>query len=412
MAFESQSTQREVLYTLAPQRGVEHRSFSASRENAKAQFHQWLSQERNRPAASGQAVGPSGSAFPESAIQAASGETPAPDLPQREENSDALVPQWFTSTESLAADPARGGLAQAAGRSVAGWHLLNQMAGPPGGFAHSAQEGPGRLAGSLLIIFSIAGGVGKTAALAALGRVLAAREERVLLADTVPMSLVPCYFGGPFALEPAPSRAASGNSGNPNSALRRFSPPSGSGDTPIEFLSLYGAGEKSDPFLDRDAADPLLQELQRCGSQAGRILIDLPSAALATVRRFLPADPLVLVPLLPDINSVASVAEVEQTLGAHAATGKLFYLLNQFDPASSLHVDVREVLTQRLGTKLLPFAVRRSPEVGEALAQGMTVLDYAPQSGAAEDFARLADWLQTAAPVSAEGLERVRWSER
>ncbi|HEX3941326.1 MAG TPA: hypothetical protein VHX11_07580, partial [Acidobacteriaceae bacterium] len=165
MAFESQSTQREVLYTLAPQRGVEHRSFSASRENAKAQFHQWLSQERNR--------------------SAASGETPAPDLPQREENSDVLVPQWFTSTESLAADSARGGLAQAAGRSVAGWHLLNQMAGPPGGFAHPAQEGPGWLAGSLLIIFSIAGGVGKTAALAALGRVLAARGERVLLADTV-----------------------------------------------------------------------------------------------------------------------------------------------------------------------------------------------------------------------------------
>lgn len=134
MAFESQSTQREVLYTQTVQRGVEHRSFSASRENAKAQFHQWLSQERNRAAASGHATGPSGSALPESAIQAASGETAAPDLPQLEENPDAQVPQWFASRESLVGDPARSGLAQAAGRSVAGWHLLKQMAGPLGGF--------------------------------------------------------------------------------------------------------------------------------------------------------------------------------------------------------------------------------------------------------------------------------------
>ncbi len=54
-----------------------------------------------------------------------------------------------------------------------------------------------------------------------------------------------------------------------------------------------------------------------------------------------------------------------------------FYLLNGFDASLPLHLDVREVLRGKLGERLLPFAVRRSPAVSEALAEGMTVIDYA-----------------------------------
>ncbi len=64
-----------------------------------------------------------------------------------------------------------------------------------------------------------------------------------------------------------------------------------------------------------------------------------------------------------------------------------YYVLNQFDSSLPLHLDVREVLREQLGERLLPFALRRAPAVSEALAEGMTVMDYAPNSAVAETFA-------------------------
>jgi cellulose biosynthesis protein BcsQ len=84
--------------------------------------------------------------------------------------------------------------------------------------------------------------------------------------------------------------------------------------------------------------------------------------------------------------------------------------LNQFDASSPLHLDVRAILQQQLGDRLLPLVLRRSPAVSEALAEGMTVIDYAPGSEVAEDYRTLAGWLRSfAAPAVASG---VRWSER
>jgi cellulose biosynthesis protein BcsQ len=87
------------------------------------------------------------------------------------------------------------------------------------------------------------------------------------------------------------------------------------------------------------------------------------------------------------------------------------YLLNQFDASLPLHVDVREILRQQLGNRLLPFVVRRSSAVSEALAEGMTVIDYAPDSSAAEEFLHLAGWLRTVS-AAASGFRRARWSEK
>ena len=56
--------------------------------------------------------------------------------------------------------------------------------------------------------------------------------------------------------------------------------------------------------------------------------------------------------------------------------------------------------------------IHRSPTVPEALAEGMTVIDYAPESPVTEDFMNLAAWLRKLfAPVSAN-VHGARWSER
>ena len=87
-------------------------------------------------------------------------------------------------------------------------------------------------------------------------------------------------------------------------------------------------------------------------------------------------------------------------------------MLNQFDPSLPLHLDVREVLREQLGERLLPFSLRRAPAVSEALAEGMTVVDYAPNSTVAEDFGALAGWVKSLAAPASLGFRGVRWSER
>ncbi len=72
-----------------------------------------------------------------------------------------------------------------------------------------------------------------------------------------------------------------------------------------------------------------------------------------------------------------------------------YYVLNQFDASLPLHLDVREVLRSQLGDRLLPFVMRRAPSVSEALAEGMTVVDYAPEAAVAEDYMNIASWLRS-----------------
>ena len=62
--------------------------------------------------------------------------------------------------------------------------------------------------------------------------------------------------------------------------------------------------------------------------------------------------------------------------------------------------DVKASLERQLGDRLLPITLRRSDAVAEALADGMTVIDYCPENGIAQDFVRLADWLLECVPTS------------
>ena len=126
-----------------------------------------------------------------------------------------------------------------------------------------------------------------------------------------------------------------------------------------------------------------MQEVSRYARGSSRIVIDLPTASGAITRRALKLAPAVLVPVVPDMNSVVSVGAIEAFFrNNNSSSGSKptlpFYVLNQFDYSIPLHLDVREILREQIGDRLLPFALRRSPQVSEALAEGMTVMDYAP----------------------------------
>ena len=248
----------------------------------------------------------------------------------------------------------------------------------------------------VLAVFSLAGGVGKTSMVATVGRALSSLGEKVLLTDTTSHGLLPFYFG---ASELRPD------------TVRTFSPPSGSTDAPI-YLVSHDVEQKSDD----EAQEKLAEEIVSNGRGSHRILLDLTAQSSWIVKRMARSGPTILVPLMPDMNSVISLQAVERYFqGLADVDGRPvqpYYVLNQFDSSLPLHLDVREVLRRQLGDRLLPFVMRNAPVVSEALAEGMTVIDYAPDAPVAEDYRNLATWVRGIAAPATAGFRNVRWSER
>jgi cellulose synthase operon protein YhjQ len=244
----------------------------------------------------------------------------------------------------------------------------------------------------LLLVFSLAGGVGKTSLAATLGRALSARGERVLLADTTSHGLLPFYFGARELRD---------------GVVRTFSAPEGSSDSPIDLVSYNLAGTGDDEPRQADLTDRILGNAQG----GNRLVLDLAQGTSWMVRRLARLRPTVLVPLTPEMNSVISLQSVERLFhGVADEDGRPllpFYVLNQFDASLPLHLDVREVFRRQLGARLLHRAIRRAPAVAEAQAEGMTVIDYAPGAAVVKDYYDIAAWLRRISPPAIEGL-RVR----
>jgi cellulose synthase operon protein YhjQ len=409
-----------TLYSRAHLQGTRYWDFSASRREVQGQFRERIAREHaeragvetSTPARSFMEPGEAASfqspqaASPEFEPAVRSGPVVAsdlaPDMGAPEPARQAEVREIHEITNSRlsglqpAAGPQREAQPQTRGQAPTRWYALHSVfepekvaVAPPVAPPTSFERRP-----PMVAVFSLAGGVGKTCLVANLGRALSAFGEQVLLADTADGGLLPFYFG---------SRAAKPG------VVRTFSPPSfpvlrAERDAPVRLLNLQAEHYPRDD----NEHDPLLHKLVRDGRGVSRVLVDVATASWEVTSRLLLLGPVVLVPILPDMNSVASLGTLEILLAGQ----KAFYLLNQFDPSSALHLAVRETLEQRLGDRLLPFVLHRNSAVSEALAEGMTVIDYAPGAAAAEDYRNLATWLRSFAAPAAVGDGGVRWSER
>jgi cellulose synthase operon protein YhjQ len=281
-------------------------------------------------------------------------------------------------------------------RQASKWYALKGVFDP----THEATPEPARsqeMPVPMVTVFSMAGGTGKTSLVATLGRALSASGERVLLTDTTSHGLLPYYFG---ASELRPG------------VVRTFSPPPGSADAPIYLVSYDVPPQPSDPA----AQDWLIDELARNSRGLQRVVLDLAPSAAWLAKRLAQLNSVVIVPVAPDMNSVISLGTVEKFFnGVTDGQGRPvqpYFLLNQFDPSQRLHLDVREVMRRQLGDRLLPFVIRRSQSVSEALAEGMTVMDYAADAPVATDYTNLASWLRSLSVPAAAVFTNARWSER
>ena len=323
---------------------------------------------------------------------------------RREESGPGPLVQWPVPRQQGPGYPSSAEdetLPQPRGGMASRWYALQSVFPRP---EEALEEPEAPPAGReerppMVLVFSLAGGVGKTCLVATLGRALSALGERVLLADTAAYGLLPFYFGSP---EFNPRSGV-------KSVVRTFSPPISESDPPVQVLSL----EAERYPADSSEHDPLLGELLGDGRGVNRILVDVATRSRDVTTRLLCLHPTVLVPILPDMSSVASLTSLETFLArASGGNNEPFYLLNQFDASLPLHLDVREMLRDQLGDRLLPFVLRRGSAVSEALAEGMTVIDYAPDSAVAKDYWDLAGWLRSLEAPAAVGYRALRWSER
>jgi cellulose synthase operon protein YhjQ len=338
---------------------------------------------------------------------------PAPRRPERPvtPQDEMTGPAWlyesqanmkaFTSepSESSVADTLQHSRERVAARWFALKGVFEPGQEPAAGGAEPVRRKDSRT--PVLAVFSLAGGVGKTSLVATLGRALSSRGERVLLVDTAAFGLLPFFFG---ATDQRPG------------VLRTFNPPGLSNDAPIQMVTIDPDGLGPEPSGQSSGQESLSGEISKYARGAGRVIVDLATASGSTTRRILRMSPLVLVPVIPDMNSVVSVSSIDAFFEHNSnPAGKPslpFYVLNQFDASLPLHLDVREVLREQLGDRLLPFALRRMPAISEALAEGMTVVDYAPNSPLADDFSTLAGWVKSLSAPATTTYRGVRWSER
>ena len=316
-------------------------------------------------------------------------------------------PAWLYSGQSSEPQPTRGAqmvlqrrggdtLQDSRERVAARWLALKGVFEDAGRELPAMQPAQAGEAGApLLLVFSLAGGVGKTSLAATLGKVLSSRGEKVLLADTTSHGLLSYYFG---ALGPRPGEVHS------------FTAPPESEGAALSLASYDVASGRADQARQEE----VLEEIFRDAQESNRVVMDLAEGAGWLIRRFAGFHPTVLVPVTPDMSSVISLGAVERIFQemANADGGPLvpFYVLNQFDASLPLHLDVREVLRRQLGNRLLSFVIRRSPMVSEALAEGMTVLDYAPEAAVSRDYLDVAAWLQRTSPPTTAGFAGTGWS--
>ena len=320
---------------------------------------------------------------------------------QSDQRENAVRPAWLAppTDEAAAAAVPRAPedtLQGSRDRLASRWYALRGVF--EGGVApvETAPAAPPARA-PVVAVFSLAGGVGKTSLVATLGRALSARGERVLLVDTAAYGLMPFFFG---AHDQRPG------------VLRTFSPPGTSGDAPIQMITLdpESLGSENGCARGSDRGDRQICARRKSRHRRSRDGLwcyqsthhanGAAGAGALDSRHELGGERKLHRQLLP------AQLRFDRQAGAASLRAQPVRSL------SALHLDIREVLREQLGERLLPFVLRRAPAVSEALAEGMTVMDYAPNSTLADDFGALAGWVKSHSARGHDSYRGVRWSER
>ncbi len=126
-------------------------------------------------------------------------------------------------------------------------------------------------------------------------------------------------------------------------------------------------------------------------------IIDTPPGPSVYVQQVLSIANFVLVVMIPDAGSYATLNSIESLLAYYCANRAdyhgSYYVLNQFNGAFPLNRDIQFVMRNALGDRLAPCPIHRDESFSEALAFQQPARQYAPNSLAVNDLQQVSEWL-------------------
>ena len=235
---------------------------------------------------------------------------------------------------------------------------------------------------SVLPLVAGVGGCGVTTVLATLGRALSILGERVLLVDTENPSTLPSFYE---------ARAQGQGLLLSTDPLSRF-------EGQVHVL-------RTSTTVNTTAQAGSTRFHRAMAELAGRLdrVIIAGGESLTPALQGQPAAPrnISFVVVTPELRSTLAVPGILSSLGGNTEP---WFLLNRFDRENPLHVHFRLQLRQILGERLLPLSIPKTPFVEDALLEGITVLDLAPQSEISDAFFELAEWYRAKCGVQTSSL--------
>ncbi len=250
---------------------------------------------------------------------------------------------------------------------------------------------------TVIAVISPKGGVGKTTVAVNLASMLAANGCNVRMVDLDPQNAMRLHLGA----DPAdPGGLIHQTLQEKSWYYAEYESAYG-----VSFIP-YGKGSEFERITFEahltQTPDWLRDNLAALGGDANTYtIIDTPPGPSVYVQQALSIANLVLVVMIPDAGSYATLTAIESLLEYYCANRSdcygTFYVLNQFNAEHPLNRDIKTVMQTILGERLSPYPIHRDESLSEALAFQQPVAQYAPHCQAVDDIAHLTAWLQNKA---------------
>lgn len=242
----------------------------------------------------------------------------------------------------------------------------------------------------IVTVVSACGGVGRSTIVATLADMIRRRGRPVLAIDFDPANALALHLGA----KAYPPRGIAGASPDAGES-------SGDGDWPtaalinsdgVQFLPWGLSDERQlQHFQTRLIANPQWLRLQLRRVQlptATIVLVDTPRLPSPLATHAVHAADRVLGVLAPDAASYAAL-DVMTRLRPEQTR----YVVNGLEPNRPLQNDIRLMLRDDLGARLVSIALHRDGSLSDAQARNRALADDAPHSQAVQDFQLLTSWL-------------------
>lgn len=246
----------------------------------------------------------------------------------------------------------------------------------------------------ILAVINQKGGVGKTTSCMNLGAALAESGLRVLLVDLDPQAHLSISFDRmPAPGDPSIYSVLAGQ--HPLADVVQPTQKEGLFIAPTN-LDLTGAETELATEIGRETLlRDALRELGRSKDAPDVVLLDCPpSLGTLSLNALVAADG-VLVPLQAEFFALQGMAQLLDVLERvkrrlNPRLELVGILVGMFTRQRNLSREVVEELRRHFGEILLPTFVRVNVRLAEAPSHAQTIFEYAPESGAAQEFRDLA----------------------